>query len=268
MKHIKSFNEGWKENIASSIVLSLSTLFGTAQTTNTYKSTFKTHNKELAESLLKKGWKLNKTEVDTIWNKLKENSPNSEVQVTEMKLDKNQFFESGKFETTDEMMNGIDSIFNSILDKNAILIKINIESSTDKQGLAIPLQNQLKNLGFTPDNKGLSNARINSIKKLLVDGDRISTDIINTNILSEQGEKEIEQSARYVFIQFYYVLRPSTPPEDPTYKIKTQYNLEKGMTSTNRKLKADHKSIKIKKLDKLKNLPHKVKDLKCQVWNN
>jgi hypothetical protein len=219
------------------------------------------------QSLIKQGWSLDSTAVDTLYSQILKSKPDTEIVATRLTLDKDQYFQSGKFILSDDMKTSIDSTLMEILSNNGIIIKIEIESSTDKQGLSQNLQNDLKKLGYTPDNKGLSDARCNSVSDFL-EQLGVSDSLILKNKLFEKGEGEIEQSARYVTVDFYYMIVSESvkPAEyDVTSKVKKTYYLSKEQKPTGKTIKLSRRGTKTKKLGPIKN--HlKRPAVKCAEW--
>jgi len=270
MKHISDFNsyqvnEGWKENV----LVGLLSFFGTqvmGQKNNI--SHTKTKSEKSMQSLIKQGWSLDSTAVDTLYSQVLKSKPDTEIVATRLTLDKDQYFQSGKFILSDDMKTSIDSTLMGILNNNGIIIKIEIESSTDKQGLSQNLQNDLKKLGYTPDNKGLSDARCNSVSEFL-EQLGVSDSLILKNKLFEKGEGEIEQSSRYVTVDFYYMVvsEEVKPAEyDVTSKVKKTYYLSKEQKPSGRPIKIGGRGTKTKKLGPIKN--HlKRPAVKCPTWD-
>jgi hypothetical protein len=221
--NVNLINEGWKENI----LVGLLSLFGVATMgQNIPKKVYtKTPYEETMKSLIRNGWTLDSTQVDTLFAKIKAEKPETLIQVTRLKLDKDHYFESGRFELTESVKDSIRSEMESI---DGVMTNIMITSSTDKQGLSVNLQNQLKGLGFSPDNKGLSEARSSSIFDYLTELG-VNDSLVESQEKFEQGVGTVDQSARYVSVDIYYVkVVPPTETEDefiPTYK-KT-YHLSK-----------------------------------------
>lgn len=273
MKHLKNYesyqvNEGWKENI----LVGLLSLFGT-YAMGQKKSPDIIHGKAKTESsmksMLKQGWSLDSVDVDTLYSKIIKSDPETEIIATRLMLDKDQYFPSGKFVLTQEMKSSIDSALVEILSNNGVLLKIEIESSTDKQGLSQGLQNELKGLGYSPDNKGLSKARCESVSKFVQELG-VEDSLISVNQLFEKGEMEVEQSARYVAVDFYYVIVPDeVKPSDDSddFNVKKTYYLSKEK-SPGKGIKLSHKGsrTKTKKFKPNKNKIN-IKSVKCPSWD-
>ncbi len=277
-----AINEGWKENILGT-AMAASAFAGNAannqqqsndkEETGTYTSyeepverngddtetlTFSdkktatkgktVRSKEEADDLVKKGWTLNSTQIDTIWKEVISQKPETIVNVAEIKFDNNQFFSSGKYNLNQEMKDSISAVIGDITSDGGIISAIQVESSTDKQGLSKNLQNELKDLGYSGDNTGLSKARC---EKITVELETIGIDssLITTNQIVEGGTKTIDSSARYVTIKIVYLDQEviSTPGiVDTIPEFETLYKLSKEYSTTSSK-KTNKGKFKIKK---------------------
>lgn len=269
MKHLKNFNnykptqdvnEGLKQNVLAGLIAFLS-LKGQSQEAKPRLATTNTQSETALKSLLKQGWSLDSTSIKQVFDGVIKEKPDTQVIVTRLSLDKSQSFNSGAYELTPEMKLDLKSTLTEIIDSGGIIIRVDIESSTDKQGLSKNLKDKLEESGFSPDNKGLSKARSNSVQLELED---LGLDITLIKIitLSEQGDEEISQSARYVNVDFYYlqsstVVMPKT--EEPPKDQKT-YHLSKIVKTGIKKMKKGNQS-NTKKLGPIKNfkLPSDVK---------
>lgn len=209
-------NEGWKTNV----IIGLLSLFGSTamghKIPDTHqKITTHTHNENTMKSFLKQGWSLDSTQIDTLYKQIQVSKPDTFVMVTRMKFDKNQYFESGKFTVSQEVKDTIQNEMNGI---DGVITDIIVTSSTDKQGLSLNLQTLLKKMGFTPDNQGLSKARNQAIVSFLTSGMGVNNSLITSQENFEQGDSTIDQSARFVSVDIYYL--QTTYPE-PEIKTKT-----------------------------------------------
>ena len=277
-----AINEGWKENILGT-AMAASAFAGNAannqqqsndkEETGTYTSyeepverngddtetlTFSdkktatkgktVRSKEEADDLVKKGWTLNSTQIDTIWKEVISQKPETIVNVAEIKFDNNQFFSSGKYNLNQEMKDSISAVIGDITSDGGIISAIQVESSTDKQGLSKNLQNELKDLGYSGDNTGLSKARCEKITVQL-ETIGIGSSLITTNQIVEGGTKTIDSSARYVTIKIVYLDQEviSTPGiVDTIPEFETLYKLSKEYSTTSSK-KTNKGKFKIKK---------------------
>lgn len=201
--------------------------------------------------LLKLGYHLTSIERDTIIKKLKDTAPDHEVHSISLKMDEDVLFESGKFQLSQTDSHNIKVTLDSIQKSGSVLIGVKIESSTDNQGISPRLKIILKNLGYSQDNEGLSNARSNGVEVAL-NAFKVSSSIIVKNVLFEQGSGIIDPSARYVVVVFDIV--PPPPPIIPEPKdhiqIKTVYSLILPLIKGSSKWKIP--PIKLKKI-KIKN---------------
>lgn len=273
MRHIKKytqFNEGFKENI----LVGLLSLFGVATSAQskfsqhrdkegTTHQEYTTTSQNQVDKYLKSGWSLTSQQVDTVWNKLKDSKANAEVEVVRLNINKNELFKSGSFQINDDIKQDIDSVLNYIVDSNGLLSKIEIESSTDKQQLTASLQKTLKSMGLEANNIGLSKARSSSVEQYL-QSKSVNDTLININNLVEQGSGEVEDAARYVTIDFYYII-PSEPPASgtPNYNVKTTYHLNRDLKSPEGTYKFKGANHETKKMGPLKHQKGSLKNLKC-----
>jgi outer membrane protein OmpA-like peptidoglycan-associated protein len=273
MKYISDFNsykaqeinEGLKENILAGL-LSLLGHYVSGQDVQKKIAHTKTYSETAAKSLIKQGWSLDSTSVDTLYSTLQQSKPDTQIVATRLTLDKDQFFESGKYTLTDGMKQSIDSTLEEIINSEGIIIKIEVESSTDKQGLSSRLQDELSARGFAPNNQGLSDARSGSVSDYL-EQVGINDTIIQTTKLSEQGEGEVSQSARYVHVDFYYLIESEavTPSEvDTDPKIKKTYYLSKER-APGKPIKVGGPGKKTVTLGPIKN-KLKISDVRCAKW--
>ena len=250
-------NEGWKTNILIGLlsILGVETTMAKNQVPITQQHlTTHTHLKNTADSFIKQGWTLDSTQIDTLYQETQANKPETTISVVRMKFDKNQYFESGKFTLSQEVQDSIRNTMNDISNQQGIITDIVVTSSTDKQGLTHNLQNLLKQMKLTPDNQGLSKARNQSITNFLKSEFNVNDTIITSQENFEQGSGEIDQSARFVSLDIYY-LTPvvNTPPAEapPNKTTKTTYFLSKD-TNYKKTQRAGGRNIEIKKLGPIK----------------
>ncbi len=230
----------------------------------------KTKSDRSAEILQKKGWSLDSTTIDTLWKKVQIAKPDTELVTSTLQFDDAQFFPSGKFTLTQEMMDGIIEELKRIDSEGGVITDVMIESSTDKQGLSQNLQRSLSNMGYTSNNQGLSQARCNAIKSYLMSL-QISPSIIQENPLWEQGTATIDQSARYVFVRFaYIVIDQNITPGEFEYipQVKKTYHLSK--ESEYKKVKIKKSSFKwgtrkVRKHGPIKNRKLNLKGVECRM---
>lgn len=271
MKYLQNFNnynssenvnEGFKENVLAALIGLLS-LKGQSQEAKSRLVQTKTQSEAAMKQLLKQGWSLDSSSVKKVFTDVIKDRPDTQVVVTRLSLDKNQYFESGDYKLASEMKADLDSTLTEIIESGGIIIKVEIESSTDKQPLSAKLKDKLEKSGFTGDNRGLSKARSKSVEtELQTLG--LDTSLINITTLAEIGEEEISQAARYVNVDFYYmqsstVVMPKI--SDPKEKDVKTYHLSKVVQPGIKKLKKGNQS-NTKKLGPIKNFKS-VSDVKC-----
>jgi flagellar motor protein MotB len=137
-------------------------------------------------------------------------------------------FKSGGFELEDSFKSEIINQIKEHGGGNKLIVGITIQSSTDKEQVSSELGAKLSGMGLSPDNQGLSTARNTALKRYLVDTLGIDANIIEQDILANQGQGEQDPNARYVktFIFFVDVAQaPSEPTEEIT--INTVFELSK-----------------------------------------
>jgi hypothetical protein len=262
-------NEGLKSNIVAGLVsLFMSTGMSGGTTTpddsDKNPKKVKTQNqvvydKQVYEEALKKGWKLTKMEVDTLWDTLVVKAPETKVVIDSIKIPSKQGFSSGSYDLSAEIKSEIKLSLDIIKLKGSVLIGIDVIASTDKQKPTVALQAKLKKSGFTPDNEGLSKARSGELKKaLVVEG--INPELIHETNLADQGKHWIDDSDfRYVYINFT-CLEKSTEEDDEVKlvpRVKTSYAIERPITPT-----VSHKVFNKGKIKHVK----KGSPMPCPLW--
>lgn len=221
---------------------------------------------EVVEKLLKQGWSLNSADLDTLWGEVVKHAPDTIVHSTTLKFMDEEYFKSGKFNISADIIASIDSACNEIMLVNGTVISVNITSSTDKQGLSEATKGRLKDAGFSQDNAGLSKARAASVKNFLTEKKSINSSIIQQENLAEKGTGEIDQSARYVLVDFIYaiptleILKKQTIPQEVKYLV----NLTKTIKTKLPKGKGFKFHIP---LGKAKVHPNRG-EIKCPVFKN
>lgn len=165
------------------------------------------------------GWRLTDTQIDTIWNA---SPPDTVVTTISIRLAEGSYFESGKFELSPDQKETVEEGLRTVLGEGGVLINVGIESSTDSQGLSAALSNKLEQMGLPGNNEGLSVARSNAIQDYMED-QGVNGDIIETNNLSEKGEGEIDETARYVKVSLVYLVNDqgggAQPQQTATYTL-------------------------------------------------
>lgn len=270
MENLKSYNdfinEGIKENIIGA-ALFLSTLTASGKETKQQIIKRSVYNKERAESMIKDGWKLASIEVDTIFNKVAEEKPKSEIKVINLDIDSDKTFTPGGFEIDENLKNDIDLILDTISEMGLIPLKIEIQSSTDKQPLKQSFKDEISRLGYEPNNRGLSELRSDVVKNYLI-SNGINSDLILKDVLYEQGDENSPED-RYVKLDFYAmdIKQDVYYPEekDDDFEIKTKYNLELINDYTIKKrLKRTYNKTDMSNIGKSEDYKDlNVKNLKC-----
>jgi outer membrane protein OmpA-like peptidoglycan-associated protein len=274
MKNIKNYKEfsvneeeGWKD-LAVGAALAAGSLMPTdaisqnvtlnkkgldiswSDKAKTKHNVIKVKDEESSNKLQEKGYNLDSTTVDTIWNVVKEIVPPAELEVTEINYNDNQYFASGVYSISPEMADSITQTIANIISNSNDILKIQIESSTDRQGLSLRLQNDLKSKGYDPNNKGLAKARCESISNYLIDNEGIDPTLIDTIHQSEMGEGVQDASARYVVVKIVYMNKKYSRASEVVKKVpqlKTTYYLSKDtVTKKTHHIRIKFPHIKIK----------------------
>lgn len=104
------------------------------------------------------------------------------------------FFESGnyKMDQTNPLVQNVKDTVKSITQKGYTLENVIVESSTDGQGLSNKLSQSLEKDGYDGSNEGLSEARNDAMKDILVNMTNINDDIVTQRIQwnEDSGENE------------------------------------------------------------------------------
>jgi len=146
---------------------------------------------------LKMGYHLTGVQTDTLIKTIPAIAPASVVEEIVLTFSDDAFFASGSFVLGANEAQEIQQALDSIANNGEVLLNVIVESSTDKQGLSKKLQKTLMSMGYSGDNSGLSQARNNSVMKVL-ETQGVDSSLISQNVLAEQGEGVINPSARYV----------------------------------------------------------------------
>ena len=196
-----------------------------------------------ADKLVDKGWTLDSSQVDTLWREVTIQKPETTVHIDSIKFDDNQYFASGKYNLNEDMADSISSVIDNIIAQGGIISGIQVESSTDKQGLSSRLQAELKGLGYSGDNTGLSKARCEQITNHL-EGLGIDSSLITSKQVVEAGTGTIDASARYVIVKIAYLDKEivSTPGiVEKVPQLKELHYLSKEVKFSKSHKKTHHK---------------------------
>ena len=241
----QSVNEGWKENIVAGLMLLFGVGTGSVRaqqqdggpkdgTEMMYKQTT---DANVVKKLLRQGWTLESTEIDTIWQtviEIEKGAPGSAVIETGL-VESAESFVSGGFELTDGYKAQLEDSLQSFSGKP--FINIVIEASSDKQVVRPNLAAKLEALGYTGDNAGLTEARADAIKDYLVNDLGVSADdnSIVIKLKPEQGQGTPEEyktgEFRYTRVYLNFVSNvtdtqsPATYKETRIPKVQSTYNL-------------------------------------------
>jgi outer membrane protein OmpA-like peptidoglycan-associated protein len=181
--------------------------------------------------LLKKGYAISEITTKNAIQKIEKDTTYSKtifsVDTVDINWSNDELFGAGLYQISPEFKDSLTSVFQQLKDNDLSIVSINIESSTDKQrigGVGAKLQAD----GFEASNKGLSEARNNSVKgvieSIFSESDS-ETPIINQNILHDQGKgqenasTEQDPSARYIKITIICTHISEDVAETPTVKV-------------------------------------------------
>ena len=196
------------QNNSEEVKKELKKLFKTSETTTVSSNDYA----KLAIKL-KQGYAISGITTKKAVEKIQKDSTYSEttfsVDTVDVDYSSDELFGSGLYKVSPQFKDSITSVFQQLKDNDLSIVSIEIESSTDKQriGTAGP---KLEADGFEASNKGLSEARNNSVKEII---DSILSEsgselpIIDQTILHDQGKgqenaaTEQDASARYVKIK-------------------------------------------------------------------
>ena len=212
-------------------------------------------------NLLKREWNLTGVQTDTIIDTLKVIAPDTTSSQYLLNFGDSTFFESGGYNLNNQEIQKINNVVDFIQQEGNVLLNITIETSTDKQGLSINLQNKLEDLGYSKNNNGLSQARNNQIKQILIK-QGINDSLIGQVILSEQGTQTIDQNARYVKVRFNII----NIKKDITFKEKEEIKTTYKNTYNLIYFYAKSKQIKEKPKIKLPSCKIKIKLFKKESY--
>ena len=181
--------------------------------------------------LLKKGYAISAITTNKAIQKIERDTTYKRttfsVDTVDIDWSSDELFGVGLYNLSPEFKDSLTSVFQQLKDNDLSIVSIDIESSTDKQrigGAGAKLQAD----GFEASNKGLSEARNNSVKRVIEnifsqsDSD---TPIINQNILHDQGRGQEnsatpqDPSARYVKISIVCTQISEDVVETPTVKV-------------------------------------------------
>lgn len=192
---------------------------------------------------LEKGFAISKINLKEVVDEIVKMPVDKEFAADSTKLEFNsdQLFGIGLFKLNEGFSQELKSTIDSITSDGSIIVKINIESSTDKQRIGGASERLLAS-GYEATNMGLSKARNNAVASV-VKG-LLGDVTIDQTILAEQGEGEVgavdeqDPSARYVKIEIISVVYSEKPDETtPKNYIKNvvySFEVSKTKTSTSK----------------------------------
>lgn len=207
--------------------------------------------KKQVDRLVKQGWTLDSTSVDTLWREILVQKPDTLVTKHDFKFDvEGDMFLTGKFTLNQNVVDGINAAVDKIQSEGGIVTDFQIESSTDKEPIKMEYE------GMT-GNEALAHRRADAVEDELV---RIGVDdsIISIVTKFDQGpdvyKKDMTKDERatarletagfrYVTIGIVYVTKEvAYTPEivEKVPKIKTIYYLSKPSERVNPPRRSSH----------------------------
>lgn len=207
--------------------------------------------KKRSDLLVKQGWTLDSTTVDTLWKELIIQKPDTIVDLHRFKFDvEGDQFLTGKFKLSQNVIDGINGAVEDIIAQDGIVTDFQIESSTDKEPINMEYE------GMT-GNEALAHRRADAVEDELI---RIGVDdsIISITTKPDQGpdvyKKDMTKAerdaaraetagSRYVTINIIYITKDVVyTPEiiDKIPELKTKYYLSKDTEVTNPPRKKSH----------------------------
>jgi outer membrane protein OmpA-like peptidoglycan-associated protein len=190
------------------------------------------------KSLIRNGWTLDSTTVDTLWREVVKSNPKTVVVEEIFKLDiEGDQFETGKFELKKEIIDGIYTAVDKIISEESVITDFIIESSTDREPIKLSYGNKTGNYA-------LAQKRGDAVSNLLISMG-INGSIIKVNPKAEQGPdifkenmnetdkrnaRKITKDFRYVTLSIIYIKKdeifyPRVKDEIPN--VVTTYHLSK-----------------------------------------
>lgn len=158
-------------------------------------------------------------------------------------------FESGTYNVDSTLATTINDTLSFYRSKGYTTKIVNIESSTDGQGLSNNLKRDLEDKGYSGDNKGLSQLRNDALKNYLIENVEVDSNQITQNPLFVD-DGVIDQSLRYNKIEIKVEKKESTPGETEESIVCVYYKIYSG---DDVKIEKDRKSnYKPKKNKKIK----------------
>lgn len=233
--------------------------------------------KKRSDLLVKQGWTLDSTTVDTLWKELIIQKPDTVIDSHRFKFDvEGDMFLTGKFTLNQNVVDGINDAVADIQAQGGVVTDFQIESSTDKEPINMEYE------GMT-GNEALAHRRADAVEDELI---RIGVDdsIISISTKPDQGPDvytknmtKVERDAarvetaasRYVTINIVYITKSVVyTPEiiEKIPKIKTIYHLSKDTEVINPPRRKSH--IKNKKTHTtIKHTRRESGATRCPSWD-
>lgn len=135
-----------------------------------------------------------------------------------------KLFNLGAFNMNESFKKKLQSDIDEVV-KTSEIIEVLIESSTDKTPLTQQLKKELSDLGYTPDNQGLSKARAEQISSILVEK-QIPKDKIRIENLFELGSEPKTEEERLKLVRSKEGYDPKARYVNINFKVKGKGELD------------------------------------------
>jgi len=129
-----------------------------------------------------------------------------------------KLFNLGAFKMNDNFKKKLEADIDGVI-KSSAIVEVIIESSTDKTPLTPQLKKELSELGYTPDNQGLSKARAEQISSILVEK-QIPKDKIRIENLFELGSEPKTEEERLKLVKSKEGYDPKARYVNINFKVK------------------------------------------------
>jgi hypothetical protein len=129
-----------------------------------------------------------------------------------------KLFNLGAFKMNEDFKKKLESDIDEVV-KSSEIVEVTIESSTDKTPLTQQLKKELSDLGYAPDNQGLSKARAEQISAILVEK-QVPKDKIRIENLFELGSEPKTEEERLKLVRSKEGYDPKARYVNINFKVK------------------------------------------------
>jgi len=151
------------------------------------------------------------TEVDSYDTLMTKTNPSSVI----INIFEEGNFESGSYQVDKNFVQKVNDTLAFYKNAGFVIEGVVIEISTDGQQLSVDLRKSLKQNGYTPSNRGLSEIRNDQLKKILVDKTELESDMILQNMMwTDNGD--VNADLRYNRI----IIKVTKDQEDIKKEVK------------------------------------------------